>query len=427
MKYKNNTIGRGPTVLQLVSASAVNPSTFVLREVRELRRMGFEVVIGQLRPVSKTMSTDGFDELAPLVITPRRWSPAVLLAVLYYGVEEPRRLWRYLSLILRSHGRLKNIAKMLYILLAAVTFAYRCRKHESVHVRGHFLHTEALAAYFVGGLLQAPYSITVHTVVVHFPPEVVNEVVHKASFLVADTLQVREFLEQLRVPGERIRLIRNGLPLDELKFQVDRQKTDSPILLAAGYLVPKKGFDVLLSACGILRKRGIPFRCVIVGDGGERGRLERIIGELDLVHEVDMVGDVPFPQLKEWYYRATVFVMPSVRLPDGATDGLPTVVLESLACGTPVIGTSTAAIPEVIVHEKTGLLVPPNEPSAMADQIVTLLSHEDMRRSLAQEGRRLIDKDFDMLRNSETLARLIVAPASIAQTFALSELRPELS
>jgi glycosyltransferase involved in cell wall biosynthesis len=140
-----------------------------------------------------------------------------------------------------------------------------------------------------------------------------------------------------------------------------------------------------------------------------------------------MVGDVAFAELKEWYYRATIFIMPSVRLSDGATDGLPTVVIESLACGTPVIGTTTAAIPEVILHGKTGLLVPPNEPSAMADQILTLLSQEGLRSSLAHEGRRLIEKNFNVLRNSETLARLILEPSRIPQGFALNELSPELS
>ena len=427
MKYKKNTIGRGSTVLQLVSASAVNPSTFVLREVRELRRMGFQVVIGQLRPVSKPMSTNGFDELASLVIRPRWWSPTVLLGILYYVVKQPRRLWQYLSLIFRGGAQLKSRAKMLYILLAAISFAYRFRRHESVHIRGHFLHTEALAACFVGGLLQAPYSITVHTVVVHFPPNVVSEVVRKASFVVADTVQVQEFLERLHVPREQIRLIRNGLPLDELKFQPDRQRTDPRILLAAGYLVPKKGFDVLLSACSILLERGVRFQCVIVGDGAERGRLEGLIRELGLQRQVEMVGDVAFRELKEWYYRATVFIMPSVRLSDGATDGLPTVVLESLACGTPVVGTTTAAIPEVILHGKTGLLVPPNAPKAMADQILTLLSQEGLRSSLALEGRQLIEKEFDLLRNSEALAQLILAPSSVPQAFAVKELSAELS
>jgi glycosyltransferase involved in cell wall biosynthesis len=419
MRHINNTIGKAPTVLQLVSASAMNPSTFVLREIRELRRMGWEVIIGQLRPAYRHMSITGFDELASCVVRPDWWSPAILSAIAYYTVKEPRRLWSYLSLIFRGDWQFRNIAKMLYILVASIKLAFKCRACQSVHIRAHFLHSEALAAYFVSGLLQAPYSITVHTVVVHFSTKVIREVTRNAAFVVADTLQVRQFLESLRVPLGQIRLIRNGLPLHELKFQADRVEGNPPILLAAGYLVPKKGFDVLLSACSVLRQRGVRFRCVIVGDGAERTRLAVLGRELRL-HEVSMVGDVPFQELKRWYYQAAIFIMPSITLPDGATDGLPTVVLESLACGTPVVGTNVAAIPEVILHGRTGFLVPPNAPEAMADQIESLLGQGSLRSSVAREGRRLIEEEFDLRRNSEVLANLILSRSNFPRTFSLN-------
>ncbi len=424
MRRTDNITGKEPTVLQLVSASAVNPSTFVLREVRELRRTGLDVIIGQLRPVSKQMSTTGFEELASVIIRPRWWSHSFLLALAYYSATQPRRLGQYLALIMRGDLQTKNVLKMLYVLVTAITLAYECRNTPVKHVRAHFLHTEALAAYFVSHLLQAPYSITVHTVVVHFPPKVVSEVIQNASFVVADTLQVKEFLVSLSVPPEQIRLIRNGLPLDELKFQPDRP-AGPPIVLAAGYLVPKKGFDVLLAACSLLLKRHVVFRCVIVGDGVERKKLDATIEALGLQSKVDMVGDLPFQALKEWYYRAVVFVMPSVTLTNGGTDGLPTVILESLACGTPVVGTKVAAIPEVILHGTTGLLVPPNAPELLADQIQSLLGQAAVRSSLAREGRLLIEKDFDVRQNSEILAKLILSRSGVSHASPLSELNPE--
>src|SRR6266852_5840681 len=176
MPHTNNTIGKALTILQLVSASATNPSTFVLREVQELRRMGLGVVIAQLRPFYKRMSTSGFDELTPSVISPDWWSPTLVLAILYYAAKEPRRLWSYFSQIFRGDLHLSNIAKMLYVLLASLKFAFKCRAHKSAHIRAHFLHSEALAAYFMSGLLHIPYSITVHTVVVHFPENIMREV-----------------------------------------------------------------------------------------------------------------------------------------------------------------------------------------------------------------------------------------------------------
>ncbi len=428
MRTTNSITGKAPAaVLQLVSSSAVIPSTFVLREVRQLRELGFEMVIGQLRPVLRDMNLSGFDELADIVVKPRWLSLECLSGILYYAMKQPNRLWRYVALIFRCAPEFKNLIKMIYVLFASVILAYRHRVYRAGHVRAHFLHTEALAAYFVSGLLQVPYSITVHTVVVRFHTQVVREVLQKASFLVADTHQVYEFLQLEGVPCERIRLIRNGLRLDELTFQHKSVISTPPIVLAAGYLVPKKGFEFLLKACHLLRQRRVRFRCLVVGDGVERSKLNKLISGLGLESEVEMLGDLSFEELKKRYYHAAIFVMPSVTVSDGATDGLPTVVLESMACGTPVIGTRTAAIPEVVFDGKTGLLVPAGDPEAIADRIELLLSEDALRSSLAREGRHLIEREFDLQRNSQTLAGLILSHLNIPGPSVLSILDPEVS
>jgi len=409
------TARKGVTVLHLVSASAAYSSTFVLREVRQLRHLGLETVIGQLRPVFGDMSTTGFEELAAIVVKPRWLSLELIAGIVYYARKQPRRLWRYLVLIVRSGRQVNNAIKMLYVLLASMTLAYKSRGSQIGHARAHFLHTEALAAYFVSGFLHVPYSITVHTISVHYPPTVIREVVGGASFVVADTHQVYEFLQVLGGPCGRLRLIRNGVPLDELTFRDGRVASDPPIVLAAGYLCPKKGFDVLLKACSILSQRGVRFRCVLVGDGKERKNLAKLRNELGLENEVEMPGNLCIDDLRNWYYHATIFVMPSVALSDASTDGLPTVVIEALACGTPVIGTNTAAIPEVVLDGRTGLLVPAGAPDAIADRIQLLLSQDRLRRSLAHEGRGLIEQEFDLRRNSESLAGLILSHATIPQ------------
>jgi colanic acid/amylovoran biosynthesis glycosyltransferase len=417
MQPKNSTTGKAPTVFHLTSASAVNPSSFVLREMRQLRELGWDMVIGQLRPFFGNMSTMGFDELSAIVVKPRWLTLQFLAGIAYYSASQPWRFWQYIALILRTRAQLSELLKMLYILMGSAVLAYRCRTLQSVHVRAHFLHSEALAAYFVSGFLQAPYSITVHTVVTHFPSKVVREVIEKASFIVADTNQVREFLHRQGAPRERIRIIRNGLPLEEFLFRTDRSLSDPPVVLAAGYLTPKKGFDVLLVACELLFQRGVRFRCVLVGDGKERGRLTKLRDELGLQKVVEMLGNLRFDELREWYYRATLFLMPSVTLADGSTDGLPTVVIESLACGTPVIGTDTGAIPEVILDGRTGCLVPAGSPDAIADRVQMLLSQQALRGSLALEGRRLVEQEFDLRRNCETLAALVLSNGNAPQTF----------
>ena len=416
MRCTAATTGKSTPVLQLVSASSAHPSTFVLREVRELRGTGLEMSIGQVRPVFKKMNTVGFSDLDDIVVR-SKWIPMELIAaVVYWSTKQPQRLRKYLSLIHDSGTTSNNFLKMLFVLISSLALAYRFRKRGVGHIRAHFLHTEALAAYFVSGMLRAPYSITVHTVATYYPPKVIDAILGNASFIVADTHQVVEFVKALGVPADRLSLIRNGIPFDELEFRDKQKGTGPPIILAAGYLSPKKGFAVLFEACAILAKHHVQFRCVVIGDGSDRERLTRLREELGLQNQVGMLGDLSIDDLRDWYYKATIFVMPSV-IVSGETDGLPTVVLEALACGTPVIGTNVAGIPEVISNGKTGILIEAGSYEALAENIELLFSHEPLRKSLALQGRKAIERDFDLQRTSRALAGLIRDPRSREAAF----------
>jgi glycosyltransferase involved in cell wall biosynthesis len=297
---------------------------------------------------------------------------------------------------------------MIYILLSSMRLAYRFRRAEIGLVRADFLHTEALAARFLNVLLGLPYSLTVYTVFTHYPRSVIDELVGGASFLVADTIQAKEFLEGMDVRPERIHLIRNGVSMDEFPQRRGHEIAGLPIILGVGSLIPKKGFHVLLSACALLRQRGIGFRCVIIGDGYERKRLEDLIKTQGLVGSVEMLGYLSLSELKEWYYRATVLAMPSVISFVGETDGLPTVVVEAQASELPVVGTETGGIPEVIRDGLSGFLVPANAPEPLADRIQTLLERQDLRKSFGFEGRRFIGQQFSLERKVEALRDLIL-------------------
>ncbi|MDX1643780.1 MAG: glycosyltransferase, partial [Thermoanaerobaculia bacterium] len=149
-------------------------------------------------------------------------------------------------------------------------------------------------------------------------------------------------------------------------------RTDD-LLLAVGRLTPKKGFEHLLSACAILRRQGRPLRCIVIGSGRCRARLERLRSDLDLDDVVELRNSVRHDDLPRWYRRAAVFAMPAQVLDDGNRDGIPNVLLEAMACGTPVVASRVSSIPEVVEDGRTGLLVPPRDPAALADAIGRLL------------------------------------------------------
>jgi colanic acid/amylovoran biosynthesis glycosyltransferase len=394
-------------VLHVVSTFPALTQTFVLREIRHLRSKGIDLVIGELRPLHRNREAKGFEDLDPLVSRAAWLCRDMLKGLFFFTFREPRAVMKCLKIILYSAARPQYIAKMVYVLLSSMRLAYRFRYSQIGLVQGDFLHSEALAARFLKLLLQIPYALTVYTVFVHYPRRVIDDILRNASFLVADTCQVKSFLKANGVPKEHIHLIRNGVSLDEFPVRSKNSGSGIPIVLAAGSLIPKKGFHDLLSACALLRQRGISFRCVIIGDGFERDRLMKLKDALKLEDCVEMLGYLSLAELRDWYYRATLFVMPSVISPGGETDGLPTVVIEALASGLPVVGTQTAGIPEVVRDAQNGFLVPANDPGALADHIQILLEREDLREQFRSESRRIAELKFDLKQKGEKLSHLI--------------------
>ena len=396
--------------LHIVSVFPALTETFVLREARQMRELGWDVILAPLRPTGRRPTSPDFEDLRSCVSNARPLGLATLAGLLLYTIRKPLLMWKYVQLVFSALRDPANLIKLIYILLASMTIAYRLRGRALSHARGHHLHSEALAAMFVGGFLGIPYSFKCYTVKTHYPRAVLVEVVHEAEFIVADTVQVRDFLSLLGSDPSQVHLIRNSVPLAQFPMKRAEPVAEPPIILAIGRLDYKKGFHVLLSACSILREGGVRFRCVIVGDGDERRRLLDLRSSLRLEQHVELVGKAAFSEVQHWFDQATLMVVPSVVAPDGETDGLPTVVIEAFARGVPVIATYTAGIPEVVRDGATGLVAPPNSPDELAKCIRRLLENEPLRQRLAAEARRTAELELDLEANAYKLGTLILGP-----------------
>lgn len=213
---------------------------------------------------------------------------------------------------------------------------------------------------------------------------------------------------------EDVYIIRNGLNLADFSFrEPDAKPPNPPVILAIGSFLDPKGFDILIQACGRLQHQGIPFICRIIGDGEERPRLERLVQDLGLGGVVQMPGAFPFEQLKAEFLGATVFAMPSKDSPDGS-DGLPTVLIESMAFGLPVVATRKAGIPDLVRDGETGLLVEPNDTDSLATGLASLLGDEELRSRLCQGGRKLVEQEFDIHKSVSQLLHLTTTHSSTA-------------
>jgi glycosyltransferase involved in cell wall biosynthesis len=263
----------------------------------------------------------------------------------------------------------------------------------------------------VAGLLHLPYSFTAHARDIYAAPSALEEKIRGAALVVTCT---RYNLEHLRalcpdVPADRIRLVHHGVDLPTGPVPAEFASTAfprPPLIVAAGRLIEKKGFDILIDACSILRDRGIAFRCRIFGTGSLEKRLRGHISAAGLGTEVEMAGWRSTAELLETFANASVFAMPSRISDRGDRDGIPNVVLEAMSVGLPVVATQVSGIPEAVEHETTGVLIRPDDPQALADALVRILADPPTAARMGAAGRHRIHAEFSIAASSERLAPL---------------------
>lgn len=212
--------------------------------------------------------------------------------------------------------------------------------------------------------------------------------------------------------ASRVELVHHGLDLGDWGFvEKDVARPDELEILAVGRLMPKKGFEHLVAACGQLRDRAVPFRCRLVGpDGGLGADLTAQIAALHLEGQVVLEGSQAPADVKRAMIRADILCCPSVQT-ETSSDGIPNVVLEALALGTPVVATDAGGLAEVIRPGETGWRVPQRDVAALAEALVSAWTHWDRTREQARAGRKLVEAGFD----AEATARQFLAEIGLGR------------
>jgi len=213
----------------------------------------------------------------------------------------------------------------------------------------------------------------------------------------------------------RDQLLARGFPPEKLLVQHSGVNLDTPIepgdpapagyVMFAGRFVEKKGATWLIDAVRRLEAEGRDVRLLLVGAGPLEAELRRASASLK---HVEFRGWMPNNELRRWMRGALALCVPSVHAADGDAEGLPTVVIEAMAAGTPVIGSHHAGIGEAIEDEHTGFLVPEQDPDAIAAALRRLLDDPGLRRQLGENARSAAVEHFDMFNQSRRLeARLL--------------------
>jgi glycosyltransferase involved in cell wall biosynthesis len=189
--------------------------------------------------------------------------------------------------------------------------------------------------------------------------------------------------------------------------RVQRSAQTSRLILSVGRLVEKKGFDYLLKSLVLLKARGLFPRCVLIGDGPEKGKLQAMVKDCDLGDFVTFTGALPNGKVLEYLGSENILVAPSVYAGDGERDGIPTVLIEALICEMAVVSTRISGIPELIEDQWNGILVPARDERAIADAIQKLLENPGLRKEYGLRGREKVRAEFNVYKSSRKLRSLI--------------------
>lgn len=315
------------------------------------------------------------------------------LGCLFYMPGLRKSLYWLLS-DLRKTGLNLVFFKLCFQFLAAAKVAQVMRDKGVMHLHIHFAHVPTQIGMYAAAMAGIPFTVMAHA----------NDIFERALLLPTKAQRSKKFLtisdfnraylESCGVPADKLAVVRCGVRVPDVVLpQVGSAKLRFRIG-SLGRLVEKKGFDVLIEAVGVLKQRGHELELLIAGDGPLRNELTTLVEQLKLAQEVTFVGPLPHSEVPAWMATLDAFALACKPDANGDMDGIPVVLMEAMAQGLPVVSTRLSGIPELVMHQRSGLLAEPGDVQGMATQLERLMACPEYAKALAQHGQAHVRNEF---------------------------------
>ena len=216
-------------------------------------------------------------------------------------------------------------------------------------------------------------------------------------------------------PENNVRVLSMGVAIPST---IEAHCPRKPIVVCPARLVAVKGHRFLLQAWRILENRGVTGELWLAGEGELRQELEALADTLGLRRSVKFLGVLSHRELLSLYRESTVsvVVVPSIDMGNGYHEGIPVALIEAMSYGVPVVATRTGGTEELVLPE-TGLLVPPEDPGALAGALQTLLQDGPLREEMGNRGRMRVMEAHDIVRVASQLASAFAAAGDLSSVF----------
>ncbi|HVN86585.1 MAG TPA: glycosyltransferase [Candidatus Binatia bacterium] len=426
------------TVAYLFPAFPVFHQTFVLWEVLGLRRNGVLPRIYSLRPGTERQQPEACEIAREINQLPGMFSAAVCRANWRRARRQPRRYFSLYRDVVRAwwprvlrdrteatgrvgtYERVRgwyNSQPLLYLLKSlllvptAVLLAEWLERDGVTHLHVHWASYPATVAYVVHRLTGLPFSISAHAYDIYMVPRMLPAKLRAAEFLVTCARTNAQYLERLVEPVLRDKIVVLYHGVDVARFSGARNRprlAQAVTIMSCGQLEQYKGMHHLVDACAAIHRRGVAVRCIIVGDGPQRGPLQRQIDRLGLSEQVELVGARPHVEVAKLLAQADVFALASeLAGAVGRRDVIANVVVEAMAAGLPVVVSRIPGMEELVEDAISGILVAPNRADELAEALARLAANPLERERMGQAARVRVSRDFDASKNVRRLASLL--------------------
>ena len=260
-------------------------------------------------------------------------------------------------------------------------------------------------------LSNIPFSFTAHAKDIYTShEEQLREKIAKARFVVTCTRYNAEYLGKIAKNATTpIHCIYHGIDTSLFSSTGSRKDCTPPYkLLTVARITEKKGLPTLYQALARLRNQGVEFTHTLIGDGDDREQILELIKTLKLEECCSWLGTLTHAEVLQHFRTSDLFILGCKIAANGDRDGIPNVLVESLAMGLPALSTEVSAIPELLINEKTGRTVPQEDSTAMAEAIMELLTDSTLRGRVIREGQLLVREKFDNTARTAELGRIFL-------------------
>jgi glycosyltransferase involved in cell wall biosynthesis len=387
--------------------------TFISNEILLLERLGFTMQLFPMRQPRENFCHASVKEIRARVdYLPTELLPEfyrLLVPTFFLALKKPAQFIQTLKFANQGLARDKQLLTLKHLMQAA----YLANNHlldgtRISHLHGHFAHSPTSVTLFASSYSGIPFSFTAHAKDIYTSSKKkIRRKMERAEFVVTCTRHNKEYLENLGSTGTPIYCIYHGIDISLFTATMPARKTCAPYrILTVARLTAKKGLPTIYRALAELKQQGLQFQHTLIGDGDDREAILEMIEQLGLGDSCRWLGTRTHEEVLSHFKKSDLFVLGCEIAENGDRDGIPNVLVESLAMGVPAVSTTVSAIPEILINGKTGITVEPKDPQALALQMMQLLSDNRLRSRLIESGRKRVEDNFDNSRLIEQLAAI---------------------